>query len=98
MDLHDGHRQRLKDRFRSEGLDHFEDRHVLELLLGYSIPRKDTAPLAKALLDQNLKPTREEVRDWFQKHRNICRCTGYENILRAVKKTMYRRLGKEIPQ
>ena len=51
MSLHDGHRQRLKDRFRNEGLDHFEDRHVLELLLGYSIPRKDTAPIAKALLD-----------------------------------------------
>ena len=50
MNLHDGHRQRLKDRFRNEGLDHFEDRHVLELLLGYSIPRKDTAPVAKALL------------------------------------------------
>lgn len=50
MALHDGHRQRLKDRFRSEGLDHFEERHVLELLLSYSIPRKDTAPLAKELL------------------------------------------------
>ena len=49
MALHDGHRQRLKDRFRSEGLDHFEERHVLELLLSYSIPRKDTAPLAKEL-------------------------------------------------
>lgn len=50
MALHDGHRQRLKDRFRSEGLDHFEERHVLELLLSYSIPRKDTAPFAKELL------------------------------------------------
>ena len=28
----------------------------------------------------------------------LCRCTGYENILRAVKKTMYKRLGKEMPQ
>ena len=28
---------------------------------------------------------------------HLCRCTGYENILRAVKKTMYRRLGKELP-
>ena len=27
---------------------------------------------------------------------HLCRCTGYENIFRAVKKTMYRRLGKEI--
>lgn len=28
---------------------------------------------------------------------HLCRCTGYENIIRAVKKTMYKRLGKEMP-
>lgn len=38
----------------------------------------------KALLDQNLNPTREEVRDWFQKHKNVCRCTGYKPIVDAV--------------
>jgi len=31
---------------------------------------------AKAFLDQNANPSREDVRDWFQKHRNACRCTG----------------------
>ena len=49
---------------------------------------------AYALLQENPSPTREEVRDWFQKNRNVCRCTGYQNIFRAVKKTMLRRLGK----
>ena len=39
---------------------------------------------AKALLDQNNNPTREEVREWFQKNRNICRCTGYKPIVDAV--------------
>ncbi len=39
---------------------------------------------AKALLDENLNPTREEVRDWFQKHRNVCRCTGYKPLVDAV--------------
>jgi aldehyde oxidoreductase len=39
---------------------------------------------AKALLDENLDPTREEVRDWFQKHRNACRCTGYKPLVDAV--------------
>ncbi|HIV20837.1 MAG TPA: (2Fe-2S)-binding protein, partial [Candidatus Scatomorpha stercorigallinarum] len=31
---------------------------------------------AKVLLDNNPNPTREEVRDWFNKNRNLCRCTG----------------------
>ncbi|MFV0422621.1 molybdopterin-dependent aldehyde oxidoreductase [Oleidesulfovibrio sp.] len=39
---------------------------------------------AKALLDQNTSPSREEVRDWFQKHRNACRCTGYKPLVDAV--------------
>ncbi|GKT07254.1 molybdopterin-dependent aldehyde oxidoreductase [Desulforhabdus sp. TSK] len=39
---------------------------------------------AKGLLDQNVHPTREDVRDWFQKHRNACRCTGYKPLVDAV--------------
>lgn len=48
--IHEGHRQRLKDRFLEEGLDGFTDVQVLELLLFYCIPRKDTNPIAHALL------------------------------------------------
>lgn len=50
MSTHSGHRQRLKQRFRQEGLDHFEDYQALELLLFYAIPQKDTSPLAKQLI------------------------------------------------
>lgn len=39
---------------------------------------------AKALLDTNQNPTRQDVRDWFQKHRNACRCTGYKPLVDAV--------------
>jgi len=39
---------------------------------------------AKGLLDENKSPTREEVRDWFQKHKNACRCTGYKPLVDAV--------------
>lgn len=39
---------------------------------------------AKALLDQNPNPTREDVREWFNKYRNACRCTGYKQIVDAV--------------
>ncbi|SDE57310.1 molybdopterin-dependent aldehyde oxidoreductase [Sporomusa acidovorans] len=39
---------------------------------------------AKALLDKNLNPTRQEVREWFRKNRNACRCTGYSPLVDAV--------------
>ncbi|MDR1777278.1 MAG: molybdopterin-dependent oxidoreductase [Desulfovibrio sp.] len=39
---------------------------------------------AKALLDENPKPSRHDVRDWFEKHHNICRCTGYQPLVDAV--------------
>jgi len=39
---------------------------------------------AVALLEANPKPSREDVRDWFQKHKNVCRCTGYKPLTDAV--------------
>ncbi len=36
----------------------------------------------KALLDKNPDPTDEEVRYWLAG--NLCRCTGYDKIMRAV--------------
>ena len=52
MSVHAGHRKRLKERFRQEGLDSFDELHVLELLLFYCIPQKDTNLLAHELLDR----------------------------------------------
>lgn len=37
---------------------------------------------AKALLDENAKPTEEEVKEWMSG--NLCRCTGYYKILESV--------------
>jgi len=37
---------------------------------------------AKALLDENPKPTKEEIREGI--HGNLCRCTGYNSIVRAI--------------
>lgn len=39
---------------------------------------------AKGLLDVNNNPTREEVREWFSKNKNLCRCTGYKPLVDAV--------------
>lgn len=52
MSIHEGHRQRMKQRFLREGLDHFEQHQVLELLLYYCVPRRDTNPIAHALLQR----------------------------------------------
>lgn len=48
--MHEGHRERLRNRFLTEGLDNFEQHQVLELLLFYAIPRRDTNELAHELL------------------------------------------------
>ena len=45
-----GHRHRLKQRLSAVGLDALLDHEILELLLTYAIPRKDTKPLAWALI------------------------------------------------
>ena len=39
---------------------------------------------AKALLSENPSPSRQQVRDWFTAHRNLCRCTGYKPLVDAV--------------
>lgn len=48
--IHDGHRQRMKERFLKEGMLHMQPHEVLELLLFYTIPRKNTNELAHTLL------------------------------------------------
>jgi len=50
MGEHDGHRNRLRRRFLKDGLDPLTDDQVLELLLFYAMPRKDTNPLARKLI------------------------------------------------
>ena len=47
-----GHRKRLRERFREEGLDHFDEASVLEFLLFYAKPRVDTKELARELLNR----------------------------------------------
>lgn len=51
---------------------------------------------AEEILEQGKIYTDDELRKLLSGH--LCRCTGYENILRAVKKTMYRRNGKKLPK
>ena len=51
---------------------------------------------ATEILNAGVEYTDDELRKLLSGH--LCRCTGYENIFRAVKKTMYQRLGKPWPE
>ncbi len=47
-----GHRERLRERFTSGGPDALPDYELLELVLFRSLPRRDTKPIAKALIEK----------------------------------------------
>lgn len=49
--MHEGHRGRMRERFRAEGLEGFAPHEVLELLLFYGRARGNVNPLAHGLLD-----------------------------------------------
>ncbi|NJN95439.1 MAG: molybdopterin-dependent oxidoreductase, partial [Anaerolineales bacterium] len=73
-----------------EGIGTPEKMHALQMAFvkygsaqcGFCIPGMVVS--AKALLTEKPNPSREEVRDWFTKHHNACRCTGYKPIVDAV--------------
>ena len=52
MGIHDGHREKMRRRFLETGLEGFADHEALELLLYYAIPRRDTNPIAHALMER----------------------------------------------
>jgi DNA repair protein RadC len=45
-----GHRERLRTRFREAGADAVPDYELLEIVLFRAMPRRDTKPIAKAIL------------------------------------------------
>jgi carbon-monoxide dehydrogenase small subunit len=61
----------------------FHEEHALQC--GYCTPGMIMA--AADLLKDNPRPTEEEVRDGLEG--NLCRCTGYQNIVRAVLKAAH---------
>jgi carbon-monoxide dehydrogenase small subunit len=72
-----------------EGLEHNGDLHPLQqafidegaVQCGYCTPGMILS--AKALLDRQPDPTNEEIKQAIRG--NLCRCTGYTNIVRAIK-------------
>ncbi len=50
---HEGHRQRVREKFLKDGsFDSFPEHNILEMLLFYSTPRQDTNELAHRLIDR----------------------------------------------
>jgi carbon-monoxide dehydrogenase small subunit len=66
----------------AQGLHPLQEKFIAHAALqcGFCTPGFIVA--AKALLDQNPNPTEREVRQWLAG--NLCRCTGYDRIVRAV--------------
>ena len=49
--IHKGHRERLRNQLLKGGIDNFSEHQIVEVLLAFTIPYKDTNPLAHKLLD-----------------------------------------------
>lgn len=73
-----------------EGLSSDEELHPLQIAwmvhggaqCGFCTPGFIVS--SKALLDENVNPSREDVRQWFEDHNNVCRCTGYKPLVDGV--------------
>lgn len=50
--MHEEHRKRIRERFLKDGIENMADHEVLEFLLFYSIPRRDTNSLAHSLIER----------------------------------------------
>ena len=74
-------------------LDHIQqailDHHALQC--GFCTP--GIVMSAKALLDSNPNPTTEEIQEAISG--NLCRCTGYQQVIEAVADAAERHTGKE---
>jgi carbon-monoxide dehydrogenase small subunit len=65
-----------------EGLHPLQQKFLQNAALQCGICTPGFIIAAKALLDQNPRPTEGQVRHWLAG--NLCRCTGYDKIVRAV--------------
>ena len=65
-----------------EGLHPLQEEFLKHAALQCGVCTPGFIVAAKALLDQNPHPTEHEVRRWLAG--NLCRCTGYDKIVRAV--------------
>ena len=82
VEIHGHHVTTIEGIAASQGLHPLQERFIAQAALqcGFCTPGFIVA--SKALLDQNPNPSESEVRQWLAG--NLCRCTGYDRIVRAV--------------
>ncbi len=51
VNIHAGHRQRMRDKFFQQGIDAFQDHEILEMLLYYALPQRNTNDIAHGLIE-----------------------------------------------
>ena len=61
--IHDGHRDRMREKFRKTGFEGMHPHEMLEMLLFYSVPRKDTNEMAHQLIKMIIPFYREYRRE-----------------------------------
>lgn len=78
LNIHQGHRARLRKRIRNEGLESFEDHTLLEYLLSLTIPRRDTNELAHELLHRfgSFSSVLDASPDELEQMTGISECTA----------------------
>jgi carbon-monoxide dehydrogenase small subunit len=82
VEINERHLTTIEGIATPQGLHPLQEKFIAHAALqcGFCTPGFIVA--AKALLDQNPKPSESEVRQWLAG--NLCRCTGYDRIVRAV--------------
>jgi len=77
-----GHRKRLKEKYIRNGLDGWQDYEILELMLSFAVPQKDTKPVAKDLISRFA--TLSEVLD--AEPQELMKCKGISEHSAALLK------------
>lgn len=75
-----------------DGLDPLQEAFLENAALQCGICTPGYIMAAKAFLDENPNPTEEEIR--FSMAGNLCRCTGYDKIVRAIQQAAEERSGQ----
>ncbi len=72
----------VADTYEGEGLHPIQQQYLEHAALQCGICTPGFIVSTKALLDENPNPSEHEIRLWLAG--NLCRCTGYDKIIRAV--------------